>query len=97
MGNAVGEPGAGNQGPGGGAYASFGLQFVAALLFFLWLGQWLDRRFGTAPVFLLVGVFAGAGGSFYAMYRKLMAAQEREDQANKARRAERDAGPRKQP
>ena len=81
-------PGAGGQGtpttakgPGGGAYANFGLQFVVALLFFLWLGQWVDRRLGTAPVFLLIGVFAGAGGSFYAMYRKLMAAQEREEQA----------------
>ena len=81
-------PGAGGQGaptaargPGGGAYAGFGLQFVVALLFFLWLGQWVDRRLGTAPVFLLIGVFAGAGGSFYAMYRKLMAAQEREEQA----------------
>ena len=69
------------KGPGGGAYANFGLQFVVALLFFLWLGQWVDRRLGTAPVFLLIGVFAGAGGSFYAMYRKLMAAQEREEQA----------------
>jgi ATP synthase protein I len=97
MGNAANQPGAGNQGPGAGAYASFGLQFVVALLVFLWLGQWLDRRLGTAPVFLLVGVFAGAGGSFYAMYRKLMAAQEREEQATKARRAERDAGARKEP
>lgn len=87
MGNAANQPGADNQGPGAGAYANFGLQFVVALLVFLWLGQWLDRRFGTAPVFLLVGVFAGAGGSFYAMYRKLMAAQEREEQAARDRRA----------
>ena len=74
-------PAASPRGPGGGAYANFGLQFVVALLFFLWLGQWVDRRLGTAPIFLLIGVFAGAGGSFYAMYRKLMAAQEREEQA----------------
>ena len=67
-------------GPGGGAYANFGLQFVVALLFFLYVGQWVDRRLDTSPVFVLIGVFAGAGGSFYAMYRKLMAAQEREEQ-----------------
>lgn len=73
-------PGTSNEGPGAGAYANFGLQFVVALLFFLYVGQWVDRRLGTSPVFLLIGVFAGAGGSFYAMYRKLMAAQEREDQ-----------------
>lgn len=90
MGNAANQPGADDRGSGAGAYANFGLQFVVALLLFLWLGQWLDRRFGTAPVFLLIGVFAGAGGSFYAMYRKLMKAQEREEQAARDRRAARD-------
>lgn len=73
-----------DEGPGAGAYANFGLQFVVALLLFLYIGQWVDRRLGTAPVFLLIGIFVGAGGSFYAMYRKLMAAQEREDQARRA-------------
>lgn len=86
------DPATATGGPGAGAYANFGLQFVVALLFFLWLGQWLDRRFGTAPVFLLIGVFAGAGGSFYAMYRKLMAAQEREEQRIRAAKLEREAG-----
>lgn len=82
-------------GPGAGAYAGFGMQFVVALLIFLYLGQWVDRRLGTSPVFLLIGIFVGAGGSFYAMYRKLMAAQAREDEARRAAKqaaaAERDA------
>ena len=73
----------GDEGPGAGAYAGFGMQFVVALLLFLYIGQWVDRRLGTAPVFLLIGIFVGAGGSFYAMYRKLMAAQAREDQARR--------------
>jgi F0F1-type ATP synthase assembly protein I len=60
------------------------MQFVVALLLFLYLGQWVDRRLGTSPVFLLIGIFVGAGGSFYAMYRKLMAAQAREDEAKRA-------------
>ena len=77
-------PGAADQGPGPGAYAGFGMQFVVALLLFLYLGQWADRRLGTSPVFLLLGIFVGAGGSFYAMYRKLMAAQAREDEARRA-------------
>lgn len=72
-----------DEGPGAGAYAGFGMQFVVALLLFLYLGQWADRRLGTSPVFLLIGIFVGAGGSFYAMYRKLMAAQEREERARR--------------
>jgi len=85
----------GGEGPGAGAYAGFGMQFVVALLLFLYLGQWVDRRLGTSPVFLLIGIFVGAGGSFYAMYRKLMAAQAREDEARRAAKraaaAQRDA------
>ena len=73
-------------GPGPAAYAGFGLQFVIALLVFLYLGQWLDRKLGTEPVFLLIGVFVGAGGAFYSMYRKLTGAQRREDEARKARK-----------
>ncbi|MBI3792591.1 MAG: AtpZ/AtpI family protein [Gemmatimonadetes bacterium] len=52
-----------------------GVQFGASILLFLWLGQWVDAKLGTAPAGVIVGVFTGAGGAFYAMYRKLMAAQ----------------------
>ena len=67
--------------------AGMGVQFLISLFVFLFLGQWLDRRLGTAPVFLLVCVFVGAGGSFYAMYRTIMAAQRREDEARAAAKA----------
>lgn len=87
-------PGTGENGPGPGAYAGFGMQFVVALLLFLYLGQWVDRRLGTSPVFLLIGIFVGAGGSFYAMYRKLMAAQAREDEAKRAARQAASSPPR---
>jgi F0F1-type ATP synthase assembly protein I len=63
-----------------------GIQFALSILVFLYLGQWLDRKLGTAPWLLIVGVFLGAGGSFYSMYRKLMAVQARDDAARKARR-----------
>ena len=71
--------------PGAGAYAGFGLQFAISILVFLWIGQWLDKRFGTSPIFLLIFVFVGGGGAFYSIYRKLMAMQEREEQANRER------------
>jgi F0F1-type ATP synthase assembly protein I len=53
------------------------------MLLFLYVGQWVDGKFGTAPVFLIVGVFVGAGAAFYNIYQKLMAAQ-REDDARAA-------------
>lgn len=77
----------------GGEYAGLGLQFAVSILLFLYLGQWIDRRLGTEPWFMIVGVFTGAGASFYSMYRKLMAIQERDERAARERReAERGAG-----
>lgn len=73
---------------GAGRYAGLGIQFAASILLFLYLGQWLDRRFGTDPLFLYVGVFTGAGAAFYSMYRNLMADQKREDEAARLRKAQ---------
>ncbi len=67
-------------------FAGLGIQFVVAMLGGVYAGQWLDRKLGTAPWLLLIGVFSGAGLSFYSMYHKLMKAQSREDAAKKARR-----------
>jgi F0F1-type ATP synthase assembly protein I len=67
-------------------FAGVGLQFAVTLLVCLWLGTWLDRKFGTTPVFLYVGVFLGAGAAFYSMYRQLMANLERDEQARRARK-----------
>lgn len=66
-------------------FAGVGLQFAVTILAFLWLGTWLDRKLGTAPLFLYLGVFLGAGGAFYGMYRQLMANLERDEQAKRAR------------
>ena len=67
-------------------FAGVGLQFAVTLLICLWLGTWLDRKFGTAPVFLYAGVFLGAGAAFYSMYRQLMANLERDEAARRARK-----------
>jgi hypothetical protein len=44
---------------GGLGLAGLGFQFAASLVLSVLRGEWLDRRLGTAPVFLLVVVFAG--------------------------------------
>lgn len=64
-------------------FAGVGIQFAASIVLFLYLGQWLDRKLGTAPWLLIIGVFAGGGLGFWSMYRKLMAAQERDERARR--------------
>ena len=68
-----------------GMYAGVGLQFAIAIVLFLFLGRGLDARMGTNGIFTIAGVFVGAGAGFYSMYRKLMAAQAREEAERKAR------------
>jgi F0F1-type ATP synthase assembly protein I len=70
-------------------YAGVGLQFAITLLIGLGLGSWADRKFGTS-IFVLVGVFVGAGAAFYSMYRQLMGNLERDEKARRAQK--RDAG-----
>jgi F0F1-type ATP synthase assembly protein I len=70
----------------GADFAGLGIQFAAAIIVFLFAGQWLDRKVGTNGLFTLVGVFVGGGGAFYSMYRKISAAQRRDDDDRKARR-----------
>jgi hypothetical protein len=55
------------------ALAGLGIQFAVALVLFGYAGQWVDARLDTAPLFLLVGVLAGAGGTFFLSYRRLTA------------------------
>lgn len=66
-----------------GTFAGLGLQLAIAILLFLYLGQWLDRKLGTSPWLLILGVFVGAGAGFYNLYRKLMAEQARDDAKRK--------------
>ncbi|MCU0619587.1 MAG: AtpZ/AtpI family protein [Gemmatimonadaceae bacterium] len=73
------------EGPGVLRLAGAGAQLAAALVAGLYGGQWLDRRFGTAPVFLYGGVALGAIGGMVALYRQLMAAARDEDRARRDR------------
>ena len=79
------------KGLSGGDFAGLGIQFAAAIILFLFAGQWVDDRLGTNGLFTIAGVFIGAGAAFYNMYRKITAAQRRDDEE---RSANRGSGPR---
>ena len=64
----------------GNDFAGAGIQFAVALVLFVFLGNWLDKRFGSSPLFILLGVLVGGGGGFYSLYRKVAAAQKADDE-----------------
>jgi len=68
------------------SFAGAGLQFAISIVLFLLLGQWLDQKFDTSPVFLLLGVFVGGAAAFYSMYRRLSKAQKADDERRKRNR-----------
>ncbi len=55
----------------GAQFAGIGIQFVVLVLLGLYGGKWVDGRLHTPPLFLVIGVFAGAGAGFWNMYRAL--------------------------
>jgi F0F1-type ATP synthase assembly protein I len=73
-------------GSSGADFAGLGIQFVAAILIFLFAGQWVDKKLGTDGLFTIAGVFIGAGAAFYNMYRKVTAAQRRDDEERAAQK-----------
>jgi len=68
-----------------GRYAGIGIQFAASIVLFLYAGQWVDRRLGTTPIFLIAGVFLGATAAFYSIYKRLMRDLKREEDARSER------------
>lgn len=75
-----------NAGLGGSEFAGMGVQFALAILVFAFAGVWLDGRLGSSPWFTIIGVFVGAAGGFYSMYRKVMAAQRLDAERRAANR-----------
>lgn len=71
--------------PSAAAFAGHGIQLAISILICLYAGQWLDRKLGTDPLFLIVGVFVGAGAGIYSMIRALTAAQRERDRERKER------------
>jgi F0F1-type ATP synthase assembly protein I len=68
------------KGLSGADFAGVGIQFAVAIIVFLFAGQWLDKRLGTNGLVTIASVFVGGAGAFYSMYRKITAAQRRDDE-----------------
>jgi ATP synthase protein I len=42
-------------------------QLVGCILIGIFAGRWLDHRWGTEPIFLIVGLLIGIGAGTYSM------------------------------
>jgi F0F1-type ATP synthase assembly protein I len=54
-----------------GPYLSLGLEFAVTLLVFIFLGHYLDGRWGTGPWLTLTGAVLGFSASFYYLFKTL--------------------------
>ena len=61
---------------------NIGLTFTVAVLLGFFAGRWLDGKLHTQPLFMLVGVFWGVGGSFWYLVRKVRELEKREKESN---------------
>ena len=56
------------------------------MVVWVFVGQWLDKRYATTPWLLIASLFLGGGLSFYNMYTKLMAVLKRDEAARASRK-----------
>jgi len=58
-----------------------GIQLAASVVLMLFLGRWLDGRFGCAPWLMITGIFFGLGAGMFQFIRTVGAVdrQEAED------------------
>lgn len=54
-------------------YITLGMEFGGCVLLFTFLGVYLDKKFVTNPLFLIVGIFTGF---FFGIYRLFQVSKE---------------------
>jgi ATP synthase protein I len=57
-----------------GSYGTVGLEFALSIVVGLLGGQWLDKKLGTAPWLMILGLAYGIAAGTRALYRALQRA-----------------------
>jgi F0F1-type ATP synthase assembly protein I len=52
-------------------FVGLGIEMVAPIVLFMYVGYRLDLHFKTTPWIFLVGAFAGIGVGFYSMFKRV--------------------------
>ena len=69
-----------------GPYLTLGFQLAAAVVVFFFLGDWIDKRYGIAPIGKLVATLIGMIGGFIKFFKSvasMIADEERNRTSNK--------------
>jgi F0F1-type ATP synthase assembly protein I len=74
---------------GVGRYGTVGLELVLSVIVGLFAGQFLDRRFHTAPWLMLVGLGYGIAAGVRGLYRAAERATREADELDRREREER--------
>ncbi len=49
----------------------FGIIIALPLILFIGLGFWLDKKYGTVPLFIIIGLFLALAISAYGLYKRI--------------------------
>lgn len=63
-------------------YSGLGITLVVTILLFLWVGMWLDGKFGTGVLFTLILTFIGFAAGFYSFYLNIKKLTESDKKDN---------------
>jgi ATP synthase protein I len=66
-----------------GPYISAGTQYAASIVVCLFIGWWLDVKFGTSPWLVVVGIVLGAVSGFYNLYKTLISGGKQDQDKQK--------------
>jgi F0F1-type ATP synthase assembly protein I len=62
-----------------GKYGALGFEFAGAIIAGLFIGNYADTRFGTAPLLMVIGVIFGMAGAIYRLIIVLQRLSAREE------------------
>ena len=66
-------------------YLTLGLQIAASVVLFLWVGKYLDGKFGTAPGLMVTGIVLGFTGGMIHFFREVTAMSEKEERERRSK------------
>lgn len=74
---------------GVGTYGTVGLELALSIFLGLFVGQWLDGKFDTAPWLTILGVGYGVAAGVRALYRAAKQATREAEELDRKEREER--------